>query len=150
MAGTILNPNDAAAIVEFEILEDSAFPLTAQLKDTDDTDLALTDIETIVLTLYLTRGGESAPAGTIINGRDAEDIKNANEVTISASGALTWDVQPEDTAIINDEIEVCDNVMKNNREVHRALIEWTKTVAAGGEQGKKRIDLIVCNLMEVP
>jgi len=150
MAGTILNPNDAAAIVEFEVLEDSAFTLTAQLKDTDDTDLALADLDTITLTLFLTRGGTTSPADTIINSRDAEDIKNANEVTIGATGILTWDVQPEDTAIINDEIEVCENVMKNNREIHRALFEWKKTVAAGAEQGKKRVDFIVCNLAAVP
>jgi hypothetical protein len=150
MAGTILNPNAATAIVEIEVNEDSSFPLTAQLKDTDGTDLALTDIDTITLTLFLTRGGASFPAQTIINGRDAEDIKNANEVTISATGLLTWAVQPEDTAVINDEIEVCGVVQKMEREVHRALFEWTKTVVTGGEQGKKRVDLIVCNLLEVP
>ncbi len=150
MAAILEDPNLATAIPEFDVLEDSAFPLTAQLKDTDDTDLALADIETITLTLFLTRGGDTSPAGTIVNGRDAEDIKNANEVAISASGALTWDVQPEDTVIINDEITVCQNVMKNKREIHRALFEWTKTVAAGGEQGKKRVDFIVFNLDEVP
>jgi hypothetical protein len=150
MAGTILNPNDATAIVEFTVNEDSAFELTAQLKDLDDSDLLLTELDTITLTLFLTRGGTTSPAGTIINSRDAEDIKNTGDVVISADGLLTWDVQPEDTAIINDEIEVCENVMKNTREVHRALFEWTKTVAAGGEQGKKRVDLIVCNLAEVP
>ena len=150
MAGTILNPNDATAIVEFDVNEDSAFELTAQLKDTDDSDLALTDLDTITLTLFLTRDGDTSPAGTIINSRDAQDIKNAANVTISASGLLTWAVQSEDTVIINDEITVCDNVMKNTREVHRALIEWAKTGAAGGEQGKKRIDLVIFNLAEIP
>ena len=150
MAGTILNPNAATAIVEIEVNEDSSFPLTAQLKDTDGTDLDLTDIDTITLTLFLTRGGTAFPALTIINGRDEENIKNANDVTISATGLVTWAVQPEDTEIINDEIEVCDVVQKMEREVHRALFEWTKTVGAGGEQGKKRVDLIVCNLLEVP
>ena len=150
MAGTILNPNDAATIVEFEVLEDSAFTLTAQLKDTDGSDLALADIDTITLTLFLTRGGTTLPANTIINSRDAEDIKNANEVTIGATGILTWDVQPEDTAIINDEIEVCEKTMKNTREIHRALFEWKKTGGSGAQQGKKRVDLIVCNLAEVP
>ena len=150
MAGTILNPNDAIAVVEFEVNEDSAFELTAQLKDTDDSDLALTDLDTITLTLFITRAGTTSPAGTIINSRDAQDIKNAANVTISALGVLTWAVQSADTAIINDEIEICDNVMKNTREVHRALFEWKKTVGAGAEQGKKRVDLVVCNLAEVP
>lgn len=150
MAGTLNDPNLATAIPEFDVMEDSAFELTAQLKDTDDSDLALVDIETITLTLFLTRDGDTSPAGTIINSRDAEDIKNTNEVTIGATGILTWDVQPEDTAIINDEITVCDIVQINKREVHRALFEWTKTVAAGGEQGKKRVDFIVFNLTEVP
>ena len=150
MAGTILDPNDAAAIVPFKVNEDSSFPFTAQLKDTDGTDLALADIDTITLTLFLTRGGTTSPANTIVNDRDAEDIKNANEVTISASGLLTWNVQPEDTAIINDEIEVCEKTMKNTREIHRALFQWKKTGGTGGEQGKKRADFTVCNLAEVP
>lgn len=150
MAGILEDPNLATAIPEFDIMEGSAFELTAQLKDTDDSDLALADIETITLTLFLTRGGDTSPAGTIINGRDAQDIKNDNDVTIGATGILTWDVQPEDTSIINDEITVCDIVQINKREIHRALFEWTKTIGAGGEQGKKRVDFIVFNLTEVP
>lgn len=150
MAGILNDPNDATAIVEFKVNEASAFPLTAQLKDTDDTDLALADLDTIILTLFLTRGGDTSPAGTIINGRDGQDIKNLNDVTISATGLLTWEVQPEDLEIINDKITVCDNEMDNCRETHRALIEWAKTGAAGGQEGKKRIDFVVCNLAEVP
>lgn len=150
MAAILDDPNLATAIPEFDVLEDSAFELTAQLKDTDDTDLDLVDIETITLTLFLTRDGDTSPAGTIVNGRDSQDIKNDNDVVIGATGLLTWDVQPEDTVVINDEITICGNVMKNKREIHRALFEWTKTVGAGSEQGKKRVDFIVYNLDEVP
>jgi len=144
------DPNDATAIVELDVLEDTAPVITAQLKDTDGSDLALTDLDTITLTLYLTRDGTTSPAGTIINGRDDEDVKNTGDVTISATGLLTWDVQVEDTAIINDEIEVCDVIQDNKREVHRALFEFVKTVAAGGQTGKKRIDLTIFNLEKVP
>lgn len=147
MAGTgIADPNEAIAIVTFDVLEDSAFALTAQLKDAGS-DIADTDLSTITITLFITRDGTTSPAGTIINSRDGQDAFNANDVAISPTGLLTWDVQPEDTEIINDEIEVCDNVMKNCRETHRALFEWTLT---NGKQGKKVIDLVIHNLEEVP
>lgn len=140
------DPNDATTIVEFEVLEEVCFDFTAQLKD-GGSDIAKADLSAITLTLFLTRDGTTSPAGTIVNGRDDQDIDDDNDVTISATGLLTWKVQPEDTTIINDEIEICEQVQINCREVHRAIFAWTLT---NGREGKKVVDFIVRNLETVP
>ena len=146
---TLSNANDPTTIVEFDVMEETSPVITAQLKDIDGSDLALTDLDTIELTLFLTRDGDTSPAFTIVNSRDDQDVKNLNDVTISATGLLTWQVQPEDTEIINNTVTTCGKQQANNREVHRALFAFTKTVAAGGQSGKKRIDLTVFNLETV-
>jgi len=135
MATTINDANSPISIPDFDVLEDTTPILTAQLKDSDGTNLTLANLNTITLTLYIPK------TGLIVNLRDAQDVKNANDVVISAAGLLTWTVQPEDTEILIADAD-------NEREIHRALFEFTRM--ATDLQGKKRVDLIVHNLDQVP
>lgn len=135
MSCVIADPNEPTAIPEFEILEDTTPILTAQLKDFDGTDLSLANLDTITLTLFIPKTGQ------IVNSRDEQDVKNLNNVTISATGLVTWTVQALDTAILISDTD-------NTREIHRALFEFTRMTTS--LRGKKMVDLVIHNLALVP
>ena len=108
---------------------------SATLRDEASVAIPLASISTIQLTYY-DRG-----SGTVINSRDDQNVKNANNVTIHAtSGLLTWSLQPEDTAIIGTSWDAGDV------ETHIALFEWTLT---NGKRGKKEVRFDVINLKKV-
>ena len=86
---------------------------TCQIKD-GASNLALASISTATLTLYSLDSSTLA----VINSRDAQNVKNTNNVTISSSGLLTWAVQPNDTIIANTTLSI---------ERHRALFTITTT-----------------------
>lgn len=118
----------------FDILELSTGSYTGVITGNDGvTPLPLATISTMVLTLYaiLTNGTVQ-----IINGRNAQNILNANNVVISAGGVMTWTVQTADTAM--------QEVLPFER--HIALFEWTWPQGSG----KHEIVLVVKNLTEVP
>lgn len=58
------------------------------------------------LTLTLT----DAVSGAIINGRNAQNTLNANNVTVDASGHLVWTMQPADSPIHDATREVENHV----------------------------------------
>lgn len=67
---------------------------TATLQDTDGNAIPVAAIVTAQLTLT------DVDTGEVVNGRDAQNILNANNVTIHAtSGLLTWSIQPADNAV---------------------------------------------------
>ncbi len=51
----------------------------------------------------------------IINGRDAQDVLNANNVVVTTNGTVTWTVQAEDTAKLNSKLD---------EEVHITMFQW--------------------------
>jgi len=107
--------------------------VTAIVVDENDVGLDVAVITAIKMTLY------DKKTSDIINSRDAQDIKNANNVTISSVGALVWTVQ------------VLDNIIVTATEVlehHVALIEWTWNV--GNNSGHDEIDIFVQNTVKVP
>jgi hypothetical protein len=63
--------------------------------------------------------------GTILNSRNYQDVKNLNNVTISALGALEWKIQAADNAVVTDK-----NVVKFPTEEHLATFHF---VWPGGE-----------------
>lgn len=69
---------------------------TAQLVDEDGNNILLSDIVSLVLTLY------EKSTGNIINSRDVQDVLNNNNVTVSSSGALTWILQPADNIMVTE------------------------------------------------
>lgn len=70
------------------------------------------DLVTLTLTLY-----DTATNG-IINSRDAQNILNANNVTVDSDGLVTFTMQPEDNAIIGAPAA-------NTPEAHGMQFRWT-------------------------
>lgn len=114
-----------------KIPERSSFRIMALL--TDEAGGALSGLPTTLeMTLYL----KAAPA-MIINGRDGQNILNANGVAINANGNLVWTGTPADCVITN----------ANQAEEPRiALIEWTWGV---GKRGAHELEFTVVNLQHV-
>lgn len=55
-------------------------------------------------------------SGAIVNGRDAQNVKNANNVTISEAGVVTWTLQVADVTIVDDSLD---------KETHQCLFLFT-------------------------
>jgi len=107
---------------------------TAQLVGNDGlTPIPASVLATLVLTLYAIKADGT---DQIINGRNRQNALNANNVTVSAAGALVWAIQVLDTTLVED----------IPFERHVALFEWTWTSGAG----KHEAILPVRNLHFVP
>ena len=104
------------------ILEKTMPVYTVTLLDETDAAVPLTSISAITLTLY------DRHTGGTINSRSAQNIKNANNVTIHAtSGLLTWSMQEADNAIQDSTLPA------EIEEEHIALFQWT---LSDGKKGK--------------
>lgn len=114
------------------IFEKTSPKITATIKDEDGNPVAAGSLNTLTLTLY----NLDDAAGTIINSRNAQNVLNANNVTVSGGGVLTWSVQSLDTIIIGS----------GNYERHRAVFEWT--YSSGAKNGKYIIDMTIRNLFK--
>ena len=105
------------------------------LNDETGTSIHLNDMTTITLTLY------DEYTGTIINSRNAQDVKNTNNVTYSNPGILTWTLQPNDNIIVSNDIRT------NGYEKHIALFEFTWD--SGAKAGKHELEFQVRQLNKV-
>jgi hypothetical protein len=121
----------------FDVKEGTGAKYTATLKDADGTVIPLANLTSITLTLY------NYADSSIINSRDDQDVKNANNVTFHAtSGLLTWLIQAGDNPIVNTNIAI------GSKEQHVALFEFV--YAGNGTPGKHEVDILVENLGQVP
>ena len=86
--------------------------LIATFEDVSSTPLTLDsdDLLTISLTLF--------SGTTIINSRDGQDVKNANNGTVTAAGVLTVKLGPLDSIIVGV-------LNAGATELHIARIKWT-------------------------
>lgn len=118
---------------EYEILQNSTGTFSAGITGNDGATLIpLASLLTLTLTLYVVQTDGSI---AYVNSRNAQNVLNLNNVTVSAAGVLTWAIQTADTALIE----------ALPFERHIALFEWT----AAGVVGKCEIILIVQDLTEV-
>lgn len=85
---------------------------------------------TLVLSLYLEDDAASDPT---INSVDAVNIKNTGRGALDADGNLVVTLEPEDTALVEEDAE---------EEVHVALVEWTGST---GEEGWHEFQYVVVN-----
>lgn len=76
------------------IPERSSAVYTATLTDETGAAVAAGALTSLTLTLY-----EEGTEGTV-NARSGQNILNANNVTMSEAGVLTWAIQPADTACL--------------------------------------------------
>ncbi len=117
----------------FDIDEKATGQYTATLVANDGvTPLPAGTLSTLVLTLYVIKAD-----GTdgIVNSRNVQNVLNANNVTVSAGGLLTWTIQVGDTTLVE----------ALPFERHIALFEWTWPAGAG----KHEVILVVRNLHRV-
>lgn len=100
----------------------------------DETGTGFGGVVSLTLTLY------DKVSLDIINTRNAQNVLNANQVTLDvATGALRWDLLPLDNPILNDAL---------TREVHVALFvaKWSGVT----KQLNHEITLNVTNLAKLP
>lgn len=92
------------------INEKTTARITATLRDDAGAVVPGSSLTTATLTLY------DLATDTIINSRNAQDIRNANNVTIDESGNLSWVMGAADNPIVNSAL---------NLETHIALFQFT-------------------------
>jgi hypothetical protein len=118
----------------FSINEQTSGRYTATLVDNDGvTPIPGATLTTLKLTLYAIKQDGT---DQIINGRNHQNVLNANNVTISAGGLLVWLIQILDTTLV-EAIPF---------ERHIAVFEWTWPNGAG----KHEVIFVVRNIREVP
>lgn len=127
------NPAISFAI---RVNELSTFLWEGTLKNEFGVALGPTDLATLTCTLV------DEDTGAIINGRDNQNVLNANNFTLTTASIsnISWDTPEADNPIIDDTKET---------EIHIATIKWTfASNAAFG--GKKVIAIRVVNIQRVP
>jgi hypothetical protein len=117
------------------VLERTTCLYSAQLTDEAGDAIAAANLSTLTLTLY------DQVSKAIINARDDQDVLNANNVTVDASGNLQWTLQPDDNPIIGAR-------RAGLTETHIALFEWTWN--AGSKQGRHEVTIEVQQIEKVP
>lgn len=117
------------------VLEGSTPTISGTLTNKAGIAIPLADLLTLKLTLY-SMSDSSFP---IINGRDAQDVKNTNRVIVDANGGLAWNLDSVDSSILNTAL---------GQETHRAIFAWTYNEGSVEQTGKHIIDFKVKNLQK--
>jgi hypothetical protein len=123
---------------EYDINEDSFAPYTTTLTSDGSTAIALASINSIVMTLIEMNGSGATP----VNSRSNQNVLNTNNCTMHAtSGLFTWNIQVEDTDIVNTSTPI------GAKEPHLATftVTWDTTKKMHFE-----VLLKVLNLRSVP
>ena len=102
------------------------------LLDEDGVTVAGSVLSTATLTLY------DEKTKTILNSRNAQNVNQANGVTISDAGVVAWTMTPADNAIVNDKLP---------SEVHVAVFDFRWD--AGVSRAMHEVKFLVKNLSMV-
>ncbi len=118
----------------FSVNQNSTAQYKATLKDEAGAVIPSASLSALTLTLY----NKSDPGGAIINNRNDQNVLNTADVTVDASGNLTWTLQPADNPV-QDAAKI--------HEDHVALFkfEWQ----AGTKRGYHEVIIRVVNLGKV-
>lgn len=103
---------DPARLAVPDCVEGQSGTYTCVLRDEFRVVVKGSQLTSATLTLYDSNTDE------IINDRTAQNVLNANDVTIDESGRLTWTVLPDDMALVSD---------SSLQERHVALFEFAWT-----------------------
>jgi hypothetical protein len=114
-----------------ELNEQTTGRYTATMYDETGATIDGTAMTTLTLTLYDNR------TGSIINSRSAQNVKNANGVTLAASGALTWTISTSDSVMVG----------RAGRERHTAL--FIGTWDTGSKKFTHPVEMDIINLTKV-
>lgn len=109
--------------MRFDVLAGTTPRYTATIVDEDNVAIPLASLTTLTLTVVNTR------TGAAVNGRDRQNVLNANNVTVHAtSGLVTWSIQALDLPSTVDETYIC-------------AFEWSWS--AGAKKGWHDLSLVV-------
>src|SRR5262245_7000457 len=114
----------------YEVIEKTTCRYTATLTDELGSVIPAASLTTLTLTLFDRR------TGSIINSLNAQNVLNANGVTVDSSGNLIWTMSPADNAITGSW----------DVEEHGAMFEWTWS--AGAKGGKHEVSFVVTNYVK--
>ena len=130
----MLTPIQAGEPSTVDCLEGETPRYTATITDDAGNPLPAASLSTLVLTLYVIKAD-----GTVayVNSRNAQNVLNANNVTVGTSGEVVWSLQVADTSLIE----------ALPFERHIALWEWTWPTSRAG---KHELWITVKALGEVP
>jgi len=103
----------ALSTTERVVKESTTAVYGATLQDNDGNAVSAADLDSLTLTLW------DKVSETIINSRNAQNVLNTNNVTVSDDGVLAWTMQPDDNVIVDT------NHLDGQKEEHRALFQWT-------------------------
>ncbi len=118
----------------FNVKEETTAIYGTTVQDEDGNGIAASSLDAMTLTLYR-RGYPTA----FINSRNAQDVLNDNNVTVSAAGVLEWTIQPADN-------EIQGSPATGGTEEHIALFQWTYLTT---KKGKHEVRILVKNLATV-
>ena len=114
------------AIDRFRFYERNSGFIEGDIVDENDDPVPLASLISATLTLYdIDWGRLGSPTTGIINGRYAQDVLNANDVTIETGspaieGHFVWSLQPEDNTV-PDDTESADKARHRQIWRHRAM-----------------------------
>lgn len=101
------------------------------IKDENGNAIPASQLTDVTLTLY------SAASGAIVNARNGQNVKNANNVTIDEAGLVTWIQQIADLTIVDDTL---------HEETHRALFVFTWISGGNNRSHPHEVDFVIENL----
>lgn len=90
--------------------------------------LSLAELSTLTLTYF------NQSTGSTINSRSSQNVKNANDVTVTANCEIIWKLTSSDTTCADTTLE------DDKLEHHIALFEWVLT---NGMKGSTRVSVYV-------
>ena len=121
-----------AILATYLVNERARAKFTCKMTEEDEETVILPDaLSTLKLTLY------DLQTRTVINSRQQQNVKNANNGEVDSEGVFTWKVQSADNALVNS------NLLQ---ERHRALLEWTWPDGYGNAE----FDIVVKNMFYIP
>lgn len=72
-------------------------------------------------------------SGDIVNSRASQDVRGtgtgANGVTIAEDGTITWDMEPEDNAVLSPTAQLA----RTDRATERHRVTWVVGLSGGGQ-----------------
>jgi len=110
----------------------------ATLEDENGATVPATSLATLVLTLW------NKYDGAIINSRSAQNVLNANNVTVDSDGLLTWNIQSADNIIMGT------GEADQESEQHIAEFVWTWPSGTPTKRGSYRIIIEVVHSSKAP
>lgn len=116
----------------FTITEKTSGQYTADLVDELGVAVPGANLTTLILTLY------DLDTDTIVNGRNGQNVLNANGVTVDVAGHLVWTIAPADTTMVT---------AASGSERHRAI--FVATWNGGAKSLPWEVELVVQNLLHL-